>query len=389
MNLKKNFILFSACISLMLFSQNKISIIDAETKKPISQARVMYNNEISYTNDDGFIIIPDEEKNIEIFSPEYGQGIFAVKNIIELKHIYKEIQEVIIRPVDTKKIISSVLKDYDKNYETKTSIYNGTLKSKSIIDNKINRILVIDMDLWALDNQYNYRKNINEFMQVNFRNKKFDKNKREDKTYIFNRKTNLNSKESQENNIKSFLPKFFLYNQLYFIDYYTKGLKINGNIINEEGDVQTIKFKTDKMPINIKYCEGIMQYNKKENVIIYLQCNQIQENAIDKYLNVFDKEYTVTTNLFTVIYDMYKKGGKYIPAKITMNYEANISLENKIYPTTRTDEFIFRTHNFANRNGLSSKIDLNKNFLENIVDNSVKETKTLLSTEEQKFIDER
>lgn len=46
------------------------------------------------------------------------------------------------------------------------------------------------------------------------------------------------------------------------MDYYTKGLKINGTIIYETGDVQTIKFKSDKMPDNILYYEGVMQYNK-------------------------------------------------------------------------------------------------------------------------------
>ncbi|BFO68095.1 hypothetical protein [Chryseobacterium sp. KCF3-3] len=389
MKLKNILTFLSFLYSIFISPQKKVNIIDFETKKPIPQVRVVYNNQISYTNDDGFILLPNEEKYIEIFSPEYGQSIFAVNSIIELKAIYKEIEEIKIRSVDAKKIISSVLKDYNKNYETKASIYNGILKSKSKINNMLNRILVIDMDLWTLANQYIYRKNIDDFIQINLRNKKFDKNRIEDKTYIFNRKDNLNSQESQENNIKIFLQKFFLYNQLYFIDYYTKGLNIKGSIINETGDIQTIKFKTDKMPLNIICCEGIMQYNKKENTIIYMQCNQIQQKAIDKFLNIFDKEYTVSTDLFTVTYDMYKKEGKYIPAKIIMSYKANIMLENKEYPATRTDEFVFSTHSLSNRYGLSSKIDLNKNFLDSIFDNSIKDNKTLLSSEEQKFVDEQ
>lgn len=382
----KYFLFFTLCFSTVLFSsQKKISIIDFETKQIIPQVRVIYNNEISYTNDDGFVMIPNEVKNIELFAPQYEQGVFPVNSSIELKPIYKEIQEVVIKTVDAKKIINSVLKDYDKNYEIKTSIYNGTFKTKSEIDNKLNRILVLDMDLWTLNNKYDYRKDIDQFMQVNLRNKKFDKNKKDDKNYIFNKKRNISP---QEDKIKSFLQRFFLYNQLYIMDYYTKGLKINGTIINETRDVQTIKFKSDNMPDNILYYEGIMQYNKKENTISYIEVNHVQKKTEDKYLNIFDKEITVNTNLYTVTYDMFKKGEKYVPAKIMMKYEAGISLENKIYSAISIEEFIFNKHNFANKKGLSKKIDLSKSFLDNITDNSLKDTKILLSTEEQKFVDE-
>lgn len=360
--------------------------MDSETKQPISQARVFYNNEISYTNDDGFVILPNDVKTINVFIPRYEQGSFEVKNIIELKPIYKEIQEVIIRPVDAKKIIALVLKNYDKNYEIKTSIYNGTYKTKSEIDDNLNRILLLDMDLWALNNKYDYRKNVNDFMQINLRNKKYDKNKRNDKTYIFNKKEDITS---NENSLKAILQRYFLYNELIVLEYITKNLKISGNIINEEGDLQTINFKSEETSNNeVTNFDGVMYYNKKENSISYLKVNHYQKNATSKFLTNFDKEATISTNLFTVAYDMFKKTDKYIPAKIMMNYDGVIILEGKTYPTIVLEEFIFNKHNFANKNGLSNKIDLSKNFLDNIKDYSIKDSKTLLSSEEQKFVDE-
>lgn len=383
--MKKLFSLLLFFLYIFLLSQKKICIVDTETQKPISQARVLYNNEVSYTNDDGFVIIPNEISTINIFAVEYGNNNFSVKEKIELKPLYKSIDEVLIRPVDAKKIIESVLKDYDKNYETKTSIFNGTLKSKSQINDKLNRILVIDMDLWALNNKYDYRKDIDKFMQINLRNKKFDKNKKEDKTYIFNRKSGTR----EEKYIKNFLQLFFLYNQLYMMDYWTKGLKINGNIINESGDIQTIKYKSEKTNSpDLLYYEGIMQYNKKENAIIYLKCNQNQMNATEKYTNYFDEEIVTDINLFTVTYDMFKKNEKYIPAKITMESSGKLNLRDKTYPILGYSEFVFRTHNFADKKGLANKIDLSKPFGEGVIDNSIKDTKTLLSTEEQKFVDE-
>lgn len=172
------------------------------------------------------------------------------------------------------------------------------------------------------------------------------------------------------------------------MDYYTKGLKINGNIINEKDNIQTIKFKSDKMSDDILYYEGIMQYNKIENTIIYLKCSQIQKNTFEKYTNYFDQEIVVNTNLFSVTYDMYKKNEKYIPAKIITESIAYYNLNNKQYQGSGYTEFIFQNQNYADKNGFSKKIDLSKPFSENILDNTVKDTKTLLSTEEQKFVDE-
>ncbi len=383
MNINKTFALFFLLLSIITFSQKKISLVDFETKKPIPQARVVYNNEISYTNDDGLVTIPNDITSIQISSPEYGDNKYNVKDKIELKLLYKEIEEVVIRPIDAKKIIASVLREYDKNYETKTSIFNGTLKSKSDVDNELNRILVMDLDLWTLNNKFDYRKDIDEFMQINLRNKKFDKNRKDDKSYIFNVKNSTDESKY----IKSFLQRFFLYNQLLILDFYTKGFKINGKIIYENNDVLTIDFKSDEIPNDVSIFEGTMQYNQKENTIIYLKCKQLQKNTLSKYTNYLDQEITTETSTFTVTYDMYKKGKKYIPAKIIMESDANFTIGDKTYAGTNYREFIYRTHNFANKKGLSNKIDLSKSITDAITDNTVKETKTLLSSEEQKFID--
>lgn len=383
MNLNKTFALFFLLFSILTFSQKKISLVDFETKKPIPQARVVYNNEISYTNDDGLVTIPNDITSIQISSPEYGDNKYNVKDKIELKLLYKEIEEVVIRPVDAKKIIASVLREYDKNYETKTSIFNGTLKSKSDVDNELNRILVMDLDLWTLNNKFDYRKDIDEFMQINLRNKKFDKNRKDDKSYIFNVKNSTDESKY----IKSFLQRFFLYNQLLILDFHTKGFKINGKIIYENNDVLTIDFKSDEIPNDVSIFEGTMQYNQKENTIIYLKCKQLQKNTMSNYTNYLEQEIITETSTFTVTYDMYKKGKKYIPAKIIMEYDANFTIGDKTYAGTNYREFIYRTHNFADKKGLSNKIDLSKSITDAITDNTVKETKTLLSSEEQKFID--
>ena len=305
---------------------------------------------------------------------------------MELTPIYKAISEVVITKIDAKKIIESVLKDYDKNYETKTSIYSGKYKYKSKIDDEINRLLIIDMDLWTLNNKYNYKKKFDKFLQINLRNKKFDKNRFADKTYIFNAKSDRNKNvEGKEN---SFLPRLFLYNQLDIINFDTKNVKINGTIISQDGDIQTMNFKSDKVNIGgLISFEGTIYYNKKENTITYLKVTQNQEKTFGDYINIFNNKITSDTNSFTVAYEMYKKNEKYIPAKITMEYIANLTLENKIHPILATEEYIFNVQNFTNKNGLAAKIDLTKSFLSNVIDSSTKDSKSLLSKEEQTFVD--
>lgn len=370
--------------SLFVFGQRIITVFDSESKKIIPQVRFEYDNTIYYSNDDGTVILPNKAEKVTIYSPEYGTKNVNISDKIELTPIYKNIDEVLISKIDVKNIIKLVLKDYDKNYETETSIYNGTYKTKTTINNDLNRLLIIDMDLWTLNNKFDYNKKVNDFLQINLRNKKYDKNKKDDPSYLFNRK---DDKKNQKY-IDSFLQRFFLYNQLYIMDYYTKNLKINGTIINKNGDVITIKFKSDKMPDAISYFEGNLEYNSKDNVITYLKVNHIQEKAVDEFSNNFNQKITTDTSLFSVIYELYKKNEKYIPAKITMDYIANLTLEKKVYPVLASEEFIFTERNLANKKGLSKKIDLSKNLLDNIIDNKNKDDKTLLSKEEQAFIDE-
>lgn len=70
----------------------------------------------------------------------------------------------------------------------------------------------MDMDLWTLNNKYDYRKDIDQFMQVNLRNKKFDKNKRMI-TIIFSIKKQHQSTRRQNKGIftKIFLVQSALY----------------------------------------------------------------------------------------------------------------------------------------------------------------------------------
>jgi hypothetical protein len=92
------------------------------------------------------------------------------------------------------------------------------------------------------------------------------------------------------------------------------------------------------------------------------------------------------TYLYTNTYDMYKKDGKYLPTKITVESFAKLLVSNKPAIGKDNFEFVFSKHQFSDKKGLSTKINLNKLDKKSDLDSS---TSTLLSTEEQAFIDEK
>ena len=378
---------FTLFTFFLTYSQSYINVkvVDSESNTPISQAKIISDNAIFYSNDDGNVLIPSQGKDIFVSAISY-QEIRAKLPLSEIKlsPIYRNIDEVEIKPIDAKNIIEKVLYYYDKNYLVKSTLYNGTYKEKSYIDNSIHKLLVADINLWTLNNKFNYKKdNMDTFVQMNLNDIRFYKTRKNEPNYPFSLKGS-----QDKNDIKAFVQRFFLYNQLYLMSYYTKDLKISGRIINETGDVQEISFKSENMPDEVLYYEGKMVYNKKDNAIIYLEVNHIQPKAIRSFKNNLDEDLETNTTNFKVSYDFIKENGKYVPAMISMDYIANVIYNSNTYPMVQSKQFIFRTHQESNKKGIGNKIDLSKNITDNIPTKEVKESKILLSNEEQQFIDE-
>lgn len=360
-----------------------IKVIDNESNKPISNARLLSQNKIFYTNDDGNVLVSSGTKVAIVSANSYEEvKVTFPLSVVKLKPIYKEIAEVIIQNIDTKKIIENVLINYDKNYFIKPTLYFGTYKSKSFIDENIHKLLIADMKIWALNNKFINDKNIDNYIQIGLNSIRFYKNRKTENNYPYSRKG-----IRDKNDINSFLSRIFMYNQLYLMSYYTKNLKINGRVINETGDIQEILFKSENMADDVLYYEGKMIYNKKDNAIAYLEVNQIQRKAIRKYKNTFDEDIETNTNNFIISYDFVKENGKYIISKINTNYLADLLYKSQSHSATVSEEFIFQTH-LENKKGITNKIDVTKDIIDNISNNEVKENKTLLSSEEQNFIDE-
>jgi hypothetical protein len=123
----------------------------------------------------------------------------------------------------------------------------------------------MNVDLWSLKNKYSYGKNIDNYMQLHVSERKYKQNRGKNKSSISSAKEEKESKKILEQMFQS----AFLYSQLDNINYFSK--KITGTIIDETEDIQTIKYKSEKLDSTVKYFEGLFQYNKKENTITYLK----------------------------------------------------------------------------------------------------------------------
>lgn len=377
------YLIFVSCISGQ--SYTTIKVIDKENSKPISNARFLCGNEIFYTNDDGNVLVSSGTKEAIISANSYEEvKVILPLGVVKLKPTYKEIEEVIIQNIDAKKIIKEVLKDYNKNYLVSTTVYSGTYSSKTYVDGKTQSLLIANINLWTLNNKFDYRRKYDDFIQLNLNDLRYYKTITDGENYPYSVKG-----QQKKEDIMSFVSRFFLYNQLFRMNYDTKYLKISGKILNKKGDIQEIFFKSDFVKKEGLTFEGTFLYNKKQNVITYLKVDQLQTITIRKYKNNFDEDISFNTSKYTIEYDMGEENEKYFPTRINMDYVGDIEYKNQKLPFYQTKQYIFRTHQKSDKKGLINRIDFNKKLFENLPTKEVKGSEILLSLEEQKFIDER
>lgn len=160
--MKRNFTLILAFCASFLFAQ-KIKIVDSETSSPISDARIIFDNKIYYTNDEGFSLLPDASKDLDISA--YGYETLSkqkAESIIKLKPRYNSIDEVKIVSIDFQKILKEVLRKYDDVYYNNPAIYDVTIKQKSSENNNLKLLMIADGKFWNRDGHYNAKEAYND-----------------------------------------------------------------------------------------------------------------------------------------------------------------------------------------------------------------------------------
>lgn len=379
----KQILILSLFFSISAYAQ-KIQILDAETHQPISGARIVLADQLVYSNEDGYAPLDKEAKSFVVSAAGYKTfKADSYQDAISLKPAVIDIEEVKIVDVDIKKLFEDIQRNYHKKYYDKPSLYDVTYKTKSFSDDKLYFLIIADAKLWSKSNAYNFRdglrKNYDDILQMQLNNVKYLKN---------NSKTVFNGKSNEFSHAE--MGDYFFSYEVYrlLITMNTENTKFSGRLLSDDGEEQliSIRIKTDN-GINI---EGEMHYNKADKVITYFEALHQQTGyAPYKKTNTEGKEYEFQLGDVQLIYDFYKKDGKYLPSlKKTVADKFIIRYDGKEEVRKSTTETIYHTFSPSDKKGLESRTDFTKNIWENIPVKENKESGMLLSREEQAFLNE-
>lgn len=326
---KKIFLSFVFLPFYLFHAQRTVYVKDSLSKEKLKDVQVIVNNNVYYTNDDGAVLLSNAESDFLFSNSTYKtKKVKHLQDTIFLKPIYKEIEEVVIgKNVDIIKLIHETLSKNSKsfkNYYLDDSTFLVNIKQKGIIDNKINNILVADLNLWTLNTMYNYDlkvKDYNDFININVNDIKYFKS---------------NQKISGFKDIQM-KPSDFVYNL--FINVKLSNIKLD--IINNQISVKTKIIFEDKdyQKITFSYtipdydADGFILYNKSDKVItmLVINANQKNNNSVEK-INTQGKKYNTVTNQVTATYEEYKKNGKYYPARVLLKGNGINIIDNSSHP---------------------------------------------------------
>lgn len=381
----KYFCLF-ALFLFGFFSAQKLKVVDSESGKPVSQARIILQHQIVYTNEDGFAPVSSDASGFEIKASGYQKKNVSVYNsVIKLVPLYRNVGEVKIVSVDIKKLFQDVHKNYQKRYYNGPSLYDVVYKEKKSDNNQLYFLVIAEAKLWSKSNHYNYsdgrHKNYDEILQMQLNNVKYLRNIKSDT--IFTTGNNEFSHEYMGN----YFFNFELNRTLGHIK--DSDSKYSGKMIFEEGDEQLITFKI-KSGVGIEM-KGEFRYNKTDKVITYFEIHYLQSGYPPIRRETAEGiGYDYQLGDASLIFDFYRKDGMYLPALTRFEADKYSAFYlGKKHERKFSREIIYNTFEKSDAQGLSQKMDFSKNIWENIPTKEDKSETILLSAEEQTFVHEK
>ncbi|WP_297984898.1 hypothetical protein [uncultured Chryseobacterium sp.] len=383
----KYFQLLLFLFSGLMFSQNlkKIKIVDSQDSKPISNVRLLFSNEVVYSNDDGFALIPENVKDLEISKSGYlTEKLNKVSEIISLKPLYQDIEEVKIVNIDVKKIFKEVSNRYSDIYYDKSAIYDVTIKQRAFENNDMKLLMIADGKFWSRDGSYNakeaFSNKFDNFVQLQI----------DDLRYLKSKPYENFIKVKKQNQGHDYIGNLFFSYELFRLNRFI-GLKksvTTGRLIYENGDEQEISFsvKTDE---NLLY-KGKINYNEKDKAITYYEMSFSQSKFLpEKLKDENGKEYSRQLGDGTVLFEFYKNGEKYVPSKVSVVAEGFKTItDTKTFEFRSAREIIFRNFKATEAKGVENPVEIYKSFW-NKMKVSDDKGEILLSKEEEQFINEK
>lgn len=375
-------ILFFASINI--FSQ-EMKILDEETNSAVPNARVISGEHVFYTNDDGIVYIPNKKSTFNISAAGFSsKTISAFSEVVLLKPLYQQIEEVQIKAVNLEEIFKKTIENYDNAYYTSPSQYNITFKQKNKINGNISFLFVFDGSFWSKYNKYNGKYAItgeyDNFVQMGIDKVRF-----------------LKRKEIKDNELKNGALDFSRqYVSYLFFNYdllkISKWFKLNrvkhkARIIKEENGEQLIDF-TIEIPDDIKII-GNLNYNTIDKAITHFDYSYDQSSAsLIKKKTSDGSKYDFKLGNGRMVYDFYKKDNFYVPSAVLTEGEGFTSTYgDEKFVSSFKREIVFNYFYPQPQPHINNKVDLTKKIWENVPKIFTQEKNIVLSNEEKKFIE--
>jgi len=370
---------------IIVFSQQKIKIVDSETSKPIPNARIISNQNVYYSNDDGYILLPENSDKQEISAIGYlSETVKNYKPIISLKPKYQNIDELKIVSIDIKKLLKDVSDNYSKIYYDQPQLYDITLKQRAFENNQMKLLMIADGKFWSKDGTYYPKEAINNrfdnFVQLQIDDLRYLKSE------TYENKIKIKKQNATQDNIGDLFLSFELLRTLRFAE--LKRSKTSGKLLDDNGTEQDISFliKLDSTHIY----KGRILYNKIDKAITHFDLHFNQSST--KPLPLKDEdgvEYLRQLGDGILSFDYYKNGDRYVPSKIGFVVE-NIKtfVGDKLYENRSAREIIFKNFEKSTSEGVQDPVKINQAYWKDLK-LSADKGDILLSKEEEEFINEK
>ena len=374
-------LLFSSC-AVLSQKLKKTTIVDSETGLTIPNARIILTDQIYYSNDDGSISLPKDAKNFEVSISGYETlNTSEISDILKLKPLYKDIDEIKIVSIDIKKIFKEVSKNYSDKYYDKPAIYDITFWQKSFENNQMKLLMVADGQYWTRDGSFNgkeaFHKKFDNFVQMQIDNLR----------YLKSEKRDFDIKVKPQKGYNEFIGNLFFNYELHRIISLSNQRKAvtSARVLYEDENHQEISFKV-KTDVNLIYT-GTVIYNKLDRVIthyqmIFEQKNHEPREYRDETGEIYKFQYP--DGIFT--FDFYKNGEKYVPSRTSINYEGSKYMQgDRSFEYQSSREIIYKKFKTSDSNGVKNPVEINEPFWTNM---KVSDDKGFinLSKEEQDFL---
>lgn len=381
----KKLILILLQFPILFFAQQKVQILDSETSKPIPNARIISNQNVYYSNDDGYILLPENSDRQEISAIGYlSESLEKHSSIIKLKPKYQNIDEVKIVSIDIKKLLKDVSDNYSKIYYDQSQLYDITIKQRAFENNQMKLLMIADGKFWSKDGTYYPKEAFNNrfdnFVQLQIDDLRYLKSE------TYENKIKTKKQNISHDNIGDLFLSFELSRTLSFAK--LKRAKTSGKLLDDNGTEQDISFliKLDSTHIY----KGRLLYNKIDKAITHFDLHFNQSSTKPFPLKDEDGvEYLRQLGDGILSFDYYKNGDRYVPSKIGFVAEnLKTYVGDKIYDNRSAREIIFKNFEKSDSKGVQNPVKINQAYW-NDLKVSTDKGEILLSKEEEEFINEK